>query len=160
VAAVPARVAAALVLVLALVSGVLLGIAADRLLLLPGGHRRGMMPEMLAPRFLFGPPDGGGRSSKGPFEPSAEWVTNRLTDELGLTEAQRVRVESIVTRRMAERRELVAPAKERMRQLLDSTRADIEAVLTPDQRAKLAKLRERGDRMRGGPPLPPPGPPD
>jgi Spy/CpxP family protein refolding chaperone len=158
VAAVPARVVAALVLALALISGVLLGIAADRLLLLPRGRHHGMMPDLLAPRILFGPPDGG-RSPGRPFEPSAEWVTSRLADELGLTPAQRVRVDAIVTRRMAERRELMGPARDRMRQLLDSTRADIEAVLTPDQRATLAKLRAR-DGMRGGPPMPPPGPPE
>jgi Spy/CpxP family protein refolding chaperone len=160
VAAVPARVVAALVLALALVSGVLLGIAADRLLLLHGGHHRGMPGSMMsgpsAPRMLFGPSDGA--RMPGRAEPNAEWVTNRLADQLGLSAEQRVRVDSIVTRRMAERRDLMAPIRERMRQLLDSTRADVEAVLTPEQRAKLDKLRARGDDRHGGGPPPSPAP--
>jgi len=157
VAAVPARVVAALVVALALVSGVLLGIASDRLLLLPGGHRHGMMPGPSPTRFLLGPSDGGRKSDK-PFEPSAEWVTDRLAEDLSLTPAQRVRVDSIVTHGMAERREIMAPVKDRLGQLLDSTRTAIDAVLTPEQRATLGKLRERGGHMRGPPMPPPPGP--
>lgn len=145
----PARIVAALVVALALVSGVLLGIASDRLLLLPGGHRHGMMPGSPT-RFLLGPPDGGRKSDK-PFEPSAEWVTDRLAEDLSLTPAQRVRVDSIVTRGMAERREIMAPVKDRLGQLVDSTRTAIEAVLTPEQRATLEKLRQRGGHMRGPP---------
>jgi Spy/CpxP family protein refolding chaperone len=116
----------------------------------------GMMSGPSAPRMLFGPSDGA--HTPGRPQPHAEWVTNRLTDQLGLTAAQRVLVDSIVTRRMAERRDLMAPIRERMRQLLDSTRADVEAVLTPEQRAKLDKLRARGDDRRGGGPPPPAAP--
>jgi Spy/CpxP family protein refolding chaperone len=89
----------------------------------------------------------------------ADWVTKRLADDLELTPAQRTRVDSIVTRRMTQRRELMAPIRDRMRQLLDSTRMDVEAVLTPDQRTKLDKLRTRGDGMRGPPPPASPGNP-
>jgi Spy/CpxP family protein refolding chaperone len=158
VTAVPARVVAALVVALALVSGVLLGIVGDRQFLLPGGHRHGMMPAPSPTRFLLGPPDGG-RSSGRPFEPNAEWVTKRLAEDLSLTPAQRTRIDSIVTRRMAERRDLMAPIRDRMRQLLDSTRADVEAVLTPEQRATLDKLRSRGDGSRDSRDRPPPSPP-
>jgi Spy/CpxP family protein refolding chaperone len=155
---VPPRTVAALVVALALVSGVLMGIAADRLLLLPAGHHRGAMPGPSAGRYLFGPPDGA-RGPQRQFEPNADWVTKRLADDLELTPAQRTRVDSIVTRRMTQRRELMAPIRDRMRQLLDSTRMDVEAVLTPDQRTKLDKLRTRGDGMRGPPPPASPGNP-
>jgi hypothetical protein len=157
---VSARIVAALVVALALVSGVLIGIASDRMLLLPFGHRHAGPPRggPSAPGFIFGPPDGGRQSGR-IFEPSAEWVTDRLTRELDLTPEQRVRVDSIVTRRMAQRKELMAPVRERMRQLFDSTRTDVDAVLTPAQRATLEKLRaSRGDVMRDGPPPHPPEP--
>jgi Spy/CpxP family protein refolding chaperone len=72
-------------------------------------------------------------------------VTDRLARELDLTPEQRVRVDSIVTRRMAQRRTLMAPVRERMRQLFDSTRTDVDAVLTPAQRAKLDTMRTRRD---------------
>jgi Spy/CpxP family protein refolding chaperone len=150
---VSARIVAALVVALALLSGVLIGIASDRLLLLPFGHRFHAGPPRggpSAPGFIFGPPDGARQSGR-IFEPSAEWVTDRLTRELDLTPEQRVRVDSIVTRRMAQRREIMTPVRERMRQLFDSTRTDVEAVLTPAQRATFDKLRtSRGDGVRGG----------
>jgi hypothetical protein len=154
---VSARIIAALVVALGLVSGVLIGIAADRLLLLPGGHRHGvvMMRQPSPQGILFGPPDGGRTPGGRPPEPSADWVTDRLAQELDLTPDQRTRVDSIVTRRMAQRRELMAPVRERMRQLFDSTRMDVDAVLTPAQRTKLDQMHTRG---MGGPPPGPPGP--
>lgn len=133
------RIIAALVVALGLVSGVLIGIAGDRLLLLPGGHRHSVG--------MRGP---GVRSS----EPSAEWVTDHLTHDLDLTPDQRTRVDSIVTRRMKQRHDLMAPVRERMRQLFDSTRMEVDSVLTPAQRAKLDQLHARG--MGGPPPGPPP----
>jgi Spy/CpxP family protein refolding chaperone len=72
-------------------------------------------------------------------------VTDRLARDLNLTPEQRGRVDSIVTRRMAQRRMLMAPVRDRMRQLFDSTRTDVDAVLTPVQRAKLDSMRTRRD---------------
>jgi hypothetical protein len=87
-------------------------------------------------------------------------VTDRLARDLDLTPEQRVRVDSIVTRRMAQRRALMAPVRDRMRQLFDSTRTDVDAVLTPAQRARLDSIRTRRDGRdpRDGPPSPPPAP--
>lgn len=131
---VPARAVAALVVALALVSGVLLGIASDRWLLLPGGRHHG------------------GVAMRG--GPSPDWVTERLARDLDLTPEQRTRVDSIVTRRMAERRALMEPVRTRMRQLFDSTRSDVEAVLTPAQRVKLESLETRHGLGPDGPPPP------
>jgi Spy/CpxP family protein refolding chaperone len=77
-----------------------------------------------------------------------------LAHDLDLTPEQRTRVDSIVTRRMKQRHDLMAPVRDRMRQLFDSTRMEVDAVLTPAQRAKLGQLHTRG---MGGPP---PGPPN
>jgi Spy/CpxP family protein refolding chaperone len=89
-------------------------------------------------------------------------VTDRLVRDLDLTPEQRTRVDSIVTRRMAQRRALMAPVRDRMRQLFDSTRTDVESVLTPAQRARLDSMRTRRDGRDGrdprdGPPAPPAG---
>jgi hypothetical protein len=158
--ALSARLAALVVVALALATGVIAGVAVDRRLLLPhhwAGRRRG---DTLAPdgrvgggppadgvvaRLLYAPPDGApeSRASRG-GAPDAEWVTSRLADELALTAAQRVQVDSIVTRRMAERRALLGPVRARMTQIVDSTRAELDAVLTPDQRARLGQLRPPG----------------
>jgi Spy/CpxP family protein refolding chaperone len=158
---VSARIIAALVVALGLVSGVLIGIAADRLLLLPSGHRHSvaMMREPSAPGILFGP-QGSSRMPGGrPPEPSADWVTDRLAEQLDLTPEQRTRVDSIVTRRMAQRRAIMEPVRERMRQLFDSTRMDVDAVLTPAQRAKLDQMHMRSGGPASGPPPGPGGPP-
>jgi hypothetical protein len=171
--ALSARLAAVVVVALALATGLIAGVAVDRRLLLPrhgSGRRRGdtlsrggrfadgrpgdgppgdgRAGDGAVARLLFGPPPDGppeSRSTRG-GGPDAEWVTSRLADELALSPAQRVRVDSIVSRRMAERRALLAPVRERMTQIVDSTRAELDSVLTADQRARLGRLR------------PPPGP--
>jgi len=161
--ALSARLAAILVVALALATGLIAGVAVDRRLLLPrhwSGRRRG---DTLAPegrpgdgrpgaersgdgaiaRLLFGPPPDGPPESRASRDgaPDAAWVTDRLADELALSPAQRLRVDSIVSRRMAERRALLAPVRERMTQIVDSTRAELDSVLTADQRARLGRLR-------------------
>lgn len=146
-----ARTVAAFVVTVALLTGVLLGIAADRWLLLGhlGRHH---------PRPMFGPmapgmmPPGGSRSGGPRDDSTGGWVTRRLDEQVRLTPGQRAQIDSIMARRMAQRRELEGPIRDRMRALFDSTRADVLAVLTPEQRQRLTDLRARGDR--------PPRPPD
>jgi Spy/CpxP family protein refolding chaperone len=70
----------------------------------------------------------------------------RMEQELGLTAAQKTRVDSIMHRRMKERGVLEDSMRNRMRAFFDSTRAEIDSVLTPAQRTQ---LREK---------FPPPGP--
>ena len=143
---IPVWFVAAAIIVMSLMTGVIVGVAVDRRMLV---HRPG------GPFFL----------ARGGF--AGRHVTmapERLKDELGLSPAQTSAVDSIMRHRMSQRDSLMAHTWPVMRQLLDSTRTDIERVLTPEQRTKFEQLRSRepGPMMirRGGPPPPddPPGP--
>jgi Spy/CpxP family protein refolding chaperone len=126
------RLVAGLVVALALVTGIIVGVAADRRLLL---HRSGE-PFMGRPGFGMhdGPRHGG---------------PDRLAAELGLTPAQKTEIDSIMSRQMAAHRALQDSIAIRMHAAMDSTRAAVDRVLTPEQRQKLAAIRARRDSMRG-----------
>jgi len=127
---IPVWFVAASVIVMSLLTGVIVGVAVDRRMMVPrvprgsfflsrfGGHHQGIIP-------------------------------GHLEQELGLSPAQSVAVDSIMRHRMAQRDSLMAHTWPVMRQLLDSTRSDIEKVLTPEQKAKFEQLRSREP---GGPP--------
>lgn len=84
----------------------------------------------------------------------------KLRESLGLTDAQVAQLKEIFA---AEREETVAKRKElgkdadrdavrdAMQPIREKYRAKIEAVLTPEQREKWAKLRERRSGGPGGP---------
>jgi Spy/CpxP family protein refolding chaperone len=135
-----ARLVAGLVVVLALITGILVGVAADRRMLMHWHHGGGMSPfggSMRGPHGHGGPSDA---------------MRQRFASELGLTPRQVAQVDSIMSRRMAERRALEDSVAPRMRSLLDSTRADIEQVLTPEQRQKFESWRaHHGDGRRPEP---------
>lgn len=156
---IPVWFVAAVVVVVSLLTGVVVGITVDRRVLL----HRGPGPIFMAR---------GGERWRGPI------VTGRLEHELGLSPAQSAAVDSVMQHRMAQRDSLMSKTFPVMRALLDSTRTDIERVLTPDQKAKFEKMRFHGgaSRMMGGgepqdvhvlvgpdgavpPPPPPPEPP-
>ncbi|GEM_PF-853342 len=158
------RLVATLVIVIALLIGILVGIVADRRLLAPH-HRwlefRGWRGDIGAPTWR------GSRMAPGAFGRGGsppEGARRWLAHELGLSPAQAARVDSIMTQRMREHQALADSMRARWRAGLDSTRADIRRVLTPEQQKKLDSLRSRHDRarMRGdGPELPAgPGGPD
>ena len=130
---IPVWFVAAGIIVMSLLTGVIVGVAVDRRMLL---HRPG------GPFFLS---HGGGGFVGGHVRMAPE----RLKDELGLSPAQTVSVDSIMRHRMSQRDSLMAHTWPVMRQLLDSTRTDIERVLTPEQRTKFEQLRSREP---GGPP--------
>lgn len=76
---------------------------------------------------------------------------DRMSKELDLTAAQRVQVDSIMTRRKARMRELFKPLRPQMdsiqkigKALSDSTHEQLKRVLTPEQGKKLDEMRERG----------------
>lgn len=83
----------------------------------------------------------------------------RLKEELGLTDAQVEKLKPILA---AQREEIAAKRKElgkdadrqtameAMKAIREKYKAQIDAVLTDEQKAKLEKLRERGPRP-GGP---------
>jgi Spy/CpxP family protein refolding chaperone len=130
------RVVAAIVVVLALITGLVLGVfAAPRLM---GRGENGHRP------YGFG-----GRGSWGRGAPT-DRMRQRFASELGLSTAQVAQVDSILTRSMAERRALDDSVRPRMRALVDSTRARIERILTPEQRQKFDSLHARARSARGG----------
>jgi Spy/CpxP family protein refolding chaperone len=152
---IPVWFVAAVVVVVSLLTGVVVGVAVDRRVLL---HRGTPWTGRDVGRDRWHSPMGSGR----------------LGDELGLSPQQRAAVDSVMHHRMAQRDSLMSKTFPVMRALLDSTRADIERLLTPEQKEKFEKLRMR-DRSMGGqrgmigrgpggpgsmepPPPPPPGP--
>jgi len=127
---IPVWFVAATIIVMSLLTGVIVGVAVDRRVLV---HRVGGGPFFVSSHF--------GRHQG--------IIPGHLEHELGLSPAQSVAVDSIMRHRMAQRDSLMAHAWPVMRQLLDSTRYDIEKVLTPEQKAKFEQLRSREP---GGPP--------
>jgi Spy/CpxP family protein refolding chaperone len=86
-----------------------------------------------------------------------------IFDQMGLTAAQKAAMDSIMEKR---RREMDAFWKEHnaeVRAIVDSARAEIDRILTPEQRKKFEEFRERRGRDhpdRDGRQGPRPGPGD
>lgn len=64
-----------------------------------------------------------------------------IFDQLDLTPQQRAQVDRIMERRRAETAAFWERDGARLRGIVDSTRAEIRAVLTPEQREKYERLR-------------------
>ncbi len=168
-AAPAARRQAALVLVLVLLAGLLIGIAADRLWLTRHwGSRppRGMgFGEGRGPRGPGGPGMRGG--FPGPMSPERaaerrKEMVRRLTRELDLTTGQQQSIDSIMAGNEAEFAAMEREMRPRMRAFLLRTRGQIDSVLTPEQREKFHKFGPPDgppDGMGGPPPGEPGGPP-
>src|SRR5579862_9823718 len=117
---IPVWFVAAAIIVMSLLTGVIVGVAVDRRVLLHRWPGRG-------PIFF----------SRGFAGHDHVYVApGRLERELGLSPAQATAVDSIMQHRMAQRDSLMAHTWPVMRLLLDSTRTDIVRILTPEQREK------------------------
>ncbi len=75
---------------------------------------------------------------------------DRMSKELNLTATQRAQVDSIMTRRRNQMRELFKPLRPQIdsiqrigKALSDSTHEQLKRVLTPEQGKKLDEMRER-----------------
>ena len=68
--------------------------------------------------------------------------TQAILHQLDLTPEQRERVDAIMERRRRQADAFWEREGPRMRSIVDSTRAEIRAVLTPEQRAEYDRLRE------------------
>ena len=143
------RLVATIVVTLALATGLILGIVIDRSLLIGrrhmwsrswhrmGAERGGPMegPEMGGPgRPMGGPPPDG--------------LRRRLIEELKLTPPQVTALDSIMSRQMKTRRAVEDSMFARMHASMDSARAALDKILTPEQRTKFEALRARRDSMR------------
>jgi Spy/CpxP family protein refolding chaperone len=132
------RAIATLVVVVALLTGIVAGMATDRRLMThnhggPFGGRLGLGGR--GPRSAWG----GDGNHSGP----TGRMRQRFATELGLTPAQMTQVDSIMGRSMAHRHAIEDSVRPRMRAILDSTRSQIENILTPDQRQKFEAWRSR-----------------
>lgn len=132
---------AGLIMLLVALGGGVVGVAVDRLVLLPwhfgdrpfGFHGRG------------GPPEGMERRARDHF-----------AKELGLSDSQRVRVDSLMERQMQQLREVRGEVQPRLDSILTQTRRSIDSILTPEQRERAQKMSRK---MRGRGPFPRDGQP-
>ena len=129
------RLTTILILLLVLVAGAVLGVAVDRRL--EGKAAPSVAGESEMERGGTSGESGEGRGEAG--EPSRR--RRLIVEQVGLSEDQKTRVDSIVDRYRQEMRdlqeelqaELRAAYTPRYRELLEQTRAEIKGVLSPDQ---------------------------
>lgn len=74
---------------------------------------------------------------------------DRILDQLELDAPQRARIDAILQRRRGETRAFWEGDGARLRAIVDSTRAEIRGVLTPEQRARYDRLKSEHKRRRG-----------
>jgi hypothetical protein len=132
------RLVAGVVIVLVLMAGIAIGFFLHQAL--PWRHG--------PPGFgIGGPPPGHGPAVK-------DRMLARLDRELKLTPSQHATIDTVLTRREADLRALMAETRPRFDSIAARTRADIQAVLSPEQRDQFAKIvqevesrrRARGER--------------
>lgn len=90
-----------------------------------------------------GPPPGHPPRMKG-------WMLERLDRDLALTPEQHARIDTVLTRRESDLRAFMSEARPRFDAIATRTRAEIQAVLTPEQQGKFAEITERMDSRREG----------
>ena len=124
------RTTALVVVIIAFVAGLFVGIAGDRL----------YFHHMFPGRRDFG----SGR------------IVERLNRELHLTPDQKSQVQKIVDSHRTHIEAIMSPVRPEIHKELDATNAEIEKILTPDQRTQFQKMLARMPGRRGMPPPPPP----
>lgn len=70
----------------------------------------------------------------------------RFADEIGLSERQRADIDLILDDTREQMSDLFEPVRPRYREIIDSSRARIEALLTPEQVEEYRRLLDRGHR--------------
>jgi hypothetical protein len=85
---------------------------------------------------------------RSPTDADRKRVSEELSSQLGLTPTQEHLIDSITMSRADEFRSLRDEIRPRVEQLVGAVRADVEQVLTPEQRVRYRKLN-------GEPALPP-----
>jgi Spy/CpxP family protein refolding chaperone len=121
------RTAAVVVVIVAFVAGILVGVAGDHLYLIRSGR--------LFPRHAS--------------HFAADRMAQHLGRELQLSPQQKSQVQQIIEKHRAKIDATMSSVRPQVRAELDATNAEIEKVLTPEQRTKFANLRMRvGARRR------------
>lgn len=122
------RLVAGALLVLALLLGTATGVALDRLVLRPDVALSGEAPRAE-------------RGERHDGRGSRERYHAQLARELGLSAEQEARVDSILQRQQEKLRQLDRDLRPQYKVIFEETRAEIDAVLSPEQRERLAQLR-------------------
>ena len=122
-----ARGTAAVVLALCVSVGTIAGVVLDRVLLIP--HQIGRRPPSRGPRSVW---------------PASQAASrDRLATELALTDSQRVKLDTVLSRQTARFRAAREQIQPQIDSIFQQTRAQIDSVLTPTQREQLQKIRDR-----------------
>lgn len=79
---------------------------------------------------------------------NSEWYVDLLRRKLDLAPDQQDSVRAILRRRRAEMDSMWAALGPRMERMRDSIRADVRAVLTPEQQGRFAEVTARLDARR------------
>lgn len=143
-----ARTQAVVLIVLVFLAGAFAGGATERFMhRRSGGGPGGQGRPGGGFGFGFGERGGGGRDGVrgGPRSGLPPYYNN-----LGLSDAQRAKIDSIVTKRRARIDSVMKSTMSLVQPAMDSTRDEVNAVLTVDQRAKLDSARARGRERQGG----------
>ena len=126
------------ILVLTLVAGVAAGFAMDRAFLRPDAPSRDSRD---GDRSWERGGDHADRGGRGRYE-------SMLYDQLDLTPAQRAQIDSAIEHGRRQTDAYWARVEPEMRSIVDSTRARIRAVLTPEQLARYDSLRAERRKVR------------
>jgi Spy/CpxP family protein refolding chaperone len=133
-----------------------------------------LMLALLAPAAVVAQEGPGGEAMGGPrFMPSVEDQLDELTAQLKLTSVQKPRVKFVLHEQREQMKNLMLDSSgsrednmSKMREIRQSSNAQLRALLTDEQKIKFDKMQEdRRKRMearrRGGDEgMPPPPPPD
>jgi hypothetical protein len=114
------------------IGGLLVGIAGDRFYLYHRGPRRPMSPQSMTRR-----------------------IVDHLDRDLHFSAQQKADVQRIIDQHHARIDTVMAEVQPQVRTELDAANAEIEKILTPDQREEFKKMRMRAGTRRHGFPPPP-----
>ena len=132
------RALAAIVVGVTLVAGILVGIGLDRAFFVRSFHNTGRR---------FGAPFGAiGRLSNAG---ARQAMRERFAKDLHLTPDQQARIDTIMQRRLAAFDSIQQENRPRVRALISATRAQIDSLLTPEQRERFRELARRRGRGPG-----------
>jgi Spy/CpxP family protein refolding chaperone len=136
-------------------------LAAFVLMVFASGTATGLLlHRVLEPRAWADAPGGRPRVPGRRPPPSPADLATKMSDDLGLTADQRARLQTILEARRGKLDAIEQEIRTRFDQEHRDLNAEIERILTPEQREKFKtfqeRMRSRG-RGRGRPPGPPPG---
>jgi hypothetical protein len=115
----------------------------------------GMITEAAARRLRVRHTHAAMQNRRAPFGAERD---RHFAEELGLDSLQRARVDSVLARRRVQIDSFWKGPGHSLRAIMDSTRDEVRAVLTPEQRARFDRRHMERPRHPGdaGPPIPPP----